>query len=166
MFVLIAFDEAEQREIRVPHWLRAIGRLKAGVSADDARRDLETLLDRLRRHFDWVLIDSPPLASVTDALLLARHADIVVYVIQQNRVDKRLIKQTIKNLRKVTPNLLGAVFNAVDVKATAGAYGYYSSYTPEGDVTKAAVRPSSADVPDSVIPGLLGAWRKKSDPPA
>ena len=131
-----------------------------------ARRDLETLLDRLRRHFDWVLIDSPPLASVTDALLLARHADIVVYVIQQNRVDKRLIKQTIKNLRKVTPNLLGAVFNAVDVKATAGAYGYYSSYTPEGDVTKAAVRPSSADVPDSVIPGLLGAWRKKSDPPA
>ena len=40
---------------------------------------------RLRSHFEWVLIDSPPLASVTDALLLARHADIVLFVVQHNR---------------------------------------------------------------------------------
>ena len=42
------------------------------------------------RHFEWVLIDSPPLASVTDALLLARHADIVLFVVQHNKVDKKL----------------------------------------------------------------------------
>src|SRR5262249_52749086 len=38
------------------------------------RPDVATSLDQLRRHFRWVLIDTPPIASVTDALLLARHA--------------------------------------------------------------------------------------------
>jgi succinoglycan biosynthesis transport protein ExoP len=91
-----------------------------------ARRDLDTLLARLRRHFEWVLIDSPPLASVTDAQLLARHADIVLFVVQHNRVDKKLVKRMVSGLRKVTPNLLGGIFNAVDVKSTSSySYSYY-----------------------------------------
>ena len=91
-----------------------------------ARRDLDTLLARLRRHFEWVLIDSPPLASVTDAQLLARHADIVLFVVQHNRVDKKLVKRMVSGLRKVTPNLLGGIFNAVDVKSTSTySYSYY-----------------------------------------
>ena len=61
-------------------------------------------------------MDSPPLASVTDALLLARHADLAVLVVQHNKVDKKLVKRNVTALRKVTPNLLGAVLNAVDVR--------------------------------------------------
>ena len=72
-----------------------------------ARKYLGDLLGTLRRHFDWVLVDSPPLASVTDALLLARHADHTVLVVQHNKVDKKLVKRSVAALRKVTPNLLG-----------------------------------------------------------
>ncbi len=91
-----------------------------------ARKALGGLLDDLRGEFDWVLIDSPPLASVTDALLLARHADIAVLVIQHNKVDKRLVKRAVAALRKVTPNLLGAVLNVVDVRARSYHYYYYA----------------------------------------
>jgi Mrp family chromosome partitioning ATPase len=88
-----------------------------------------------------VLIDSPPLASVTDALLLARYADIVLFVVQHNRVDKKLIKRTVASLRKVTPNLLGGILNAVDVKSRNAPYSYY--YAPHEEVTP----PPAADPP-------------------
>ena len=89
-----------------------------------ARKQMGDLLDRLRRHFDWILVDSPPLASVTDALLLARYCDLAVYVVQHNKIDKKAIKRNIQALQKVTPNLIGVVINALDTK-TRGYYYYY-----------------------------------------
>ena len=88
-----------------------------------ARPELEACFDELRRHFRWILVDSPPVAAVTDALLLAQQADSTVLVVQQNRVDRRVLKRAIASLRKVTPHLTGAVLNAVDVKSNA-YYGY------------------------------------------
>ncbi len=90
-----------------------------------ARKSLGDLFDELRAEFEWVLIDSPPLASVTDALLLARHADLAVLVVQHNKVDKKLVKRSVVALRKATPNLLGAVLNVVDVRARSYQYYYY-----------------------------------------
>jgi capsular exopolysaccharide synthesis family protein len=97
-----------------------------------ARKGLADLLDELRGEFDWVLIDSPPLASVTDALLLARHVDHAVLVVQHNKVDKRLVKRSVAALRKATPYLLGAVLNVVDVRARSYQYYYY----PQRDAGK------------------------------
>jgi capsular exopolysaccharide synthesis family protein len=106
-----------------------------------ARKNLETLLADLRSQFEWILVDSPPLASVTDALLLARHADISVVVIRHNKVDRKLVKRSVAALRKVTGSLLGVVLNAVDVKAQ----GYYYYYYQHGDQPQAppATKPAS-----------------------
>jgi capsular exopolysaccharide synthesis family protein len=90
-----------------------------------ARKQLGLLLAELQAEFEWVLVDSPPLASVTDALLLARHADHTVLVIQHDKVDKKLVKRSVTALRKVTPNLLGAILNAVDVRGRGYQYYYY-----------------------------------------
>jgi succinoglycan biosynthesis transport protein ExoP len=96
-----------------------------------ARADLGTHLEQLRGQFRWVLLDSPPLASVTDALLLARHADLTVLVVQYDKVDKKVVKRSLAALRKVTPNVLGAVLNAVDMKGRARYYYYYSEKKKE-----------------------------------
>jgi succinoglycan biosynthesis transport protein ExoP len=110
-----------------------------------ARKALAALLDELRGEFDWVLIDSPPLASVTDALLLARHVDHAVLVIQHNKVDKRLVKRAVAALRKATPNLLGAVLNVVDVRARSYNYYYYAQR--EGRDRRPAAPPGEAGTP-------------------
>lgn len=99
-----------------------------------ARAELGTHLEQLRRQFRWVLLDSPPLASVTDALLLARHADLSVLVVQHDKVDKKVVKHSLAALRKVNPNVLGAVLNAVDMKAR----GYYYYYYPKKSERSAA----------------------------
>ncbi len=88
-----------------------------------ARPELGTAFELLRRHYRWVLVDSPPVAAVTDALLLAHQADSTVLVVQQNKVDRHVLKRAIASLRKVTPSLVGAVLNAVDVQSKA-YYGY------------------------------------------
>lgn len=107
-----------------------------------ARKELGGLLTELRRRFDWVLLDSPPLASVTDGLLLARHADLTVMVVRHNKVDKKLVKRSLQALRRVTPNVLGAVFNAVDTKARN--YYYYYHYKPEERPEPRAALPKTA----------------------
>jgi capsular exopolysaccharide synthesis family protein len=89
------------------------------------RKTLPDLLARLRGEFEWVLLDSPPLASVTDGLLLARHADLAVMVVQHNTVDKKVVKRAVSALRKVSSRLMGVVLNAVDVKAQGYYYYYY-----------------------------------------
>jgi len=106
-----------------------------------ARKALGDLLEELRDQFEWVLVDSPPLASVTDALLLARHADHTVLVIQHGKVDKKLVKRSVAALRKVTPHLLGAVLNVVDVRARSYQYYYY----PRRDGVEARPEPPAPD---------------------
>ncbi len=100
-----------------------------------ARPELGAGLDQLRRHFRWILVDSPPVAAVTDALLLAHQADSTVLVVQQNKVDRVVLKRAIAALRKVTPHLAGAVLNAVDVRSKA-YYGY--NYKNRKDSREAA----------------------------
>jgi capsular exopolysaccharide synthesis family protein len=109
-----------------------------------ARKNVPDLLNHLRRHFEWVLLDSPPLASVTDALLLARHADMVVMVVQHDKVDKKLVKRSLAALRKATDNLLGFVLNAVDIKTQAYHYYYYDHEGTGAKGHKRGPRPAVA----------------------
>jgi capsular exopolysaccharide synthesis family protein len=150
------------RPTRVPN-LSVIpaGALPPNPPALLGREDLAVALDQLKRHCRWVLIDSPPVAAVTDALLLARIADSTLLVVQQNKVDRAMVKRALRALRKVTPNVIGAVLNAVDVK-TKGYYGYdyYGSRKPRPEKGGPRAAPagrarlehdSSAEVSDASV---------------
>src|SRR5215468_4738186 len=118
--------EAVIQPTRLPNlYALTAGPLPPNPPAMLARKNLGDLLEHLRGRFEWILVDSPPLASVTDALLLARHADLTVMVVQHLKVDKRLVRRSVAALRRATPNLLGAVLNAVDMQARGYHYYYY-----------------------------------------
>jgi len=116
------------RPTRIPNlFALTAGPLPPNPPAILARKSVGDFLQHLKRHFEWILVDSPPIASVTDALLLARHADMAVFTVQHNQVDKKLIKRSIATLKKACPNFLGVVLNAVDMKAKGYYYHYYQS---------------------------------------
>jgi succinoglycan biosynthesis transport protein ExoP len=94
------------------------------------RKDVSDFFEKLRQRFDWVLVDSPPLASVTDGLLIARHADMVVMVVRHNAVDKKVVKRSLAALYRVNENVLGAVLNCVDMKSQSHYYYYYHQDHP------------------------------------
>jgi polysaccharide biosynthesis transport protein len=118
--------DALVRPTRVPNlFALTTGPLPPNPPAILTRPNMADFLDRLRGHFSWILIDSPPLASVTDAQLLARYADITTFVVQYNTADKKLIRRNLNALRKVTDSVLGVVLNSVNVRAKGYYYYYY-----------------------------------------
>lgn len=109
-----------------------------------ARKSVVDLFAELRGRFEWILVDSPPLASVTDALLLARHADVAVMVVQHNKVDKKVVKRSVAALQKASPNVLGVVLNQVDVQQKGYYYYYYQHDAAAGARRTAAKKERDA----------------------
>jgi len=94
---------------------------------------LSTLLQLLAREYDWILVDSPPVTSMSDAILLSDRVDGVVFVIRYDHVDQRTVRRALESLQAVGARILGTVLNAVD----AGKPGYrdyfYGRYAYHGE---------------------------------
>lgn len=88
------------------------------------------LIDRLKRHFDLVVVDSPPLGAVTDSLLIAGRTDEVIYVCRFNRAHRKHIKLYIRSLRDGKNEVLGVVLNGLSPRRIEyySNYRYYRSY--------------------------------------
>jgi len=81
------------------------------------------ILDRLNQDFDIILIDTPPVLSVTDAAALAPAMDGVILVAKPGQTKFSAFQQSVVQLRAVGARILGVVLN--DVKPTSRKYGYY-----------------------------------------
>jgi tyrosine-protein kinase Etk/Wzc len=74
-----------------------------------------------------ILVDSPPVLPVSDALVLSQHADATIVVGQAHRTTQRSLRRAVTLLRQVGSPIVGAVFNRADAAATYG-YGYGYGY--------------------------------------
>jgi capsular exopolysaccharide synthesis family protein len=85
--------------------------------------------------YDMVLLDSPPVVSVADAVALATFADGVVMVVQTGKVPHEVIRRAISQILAVKGRILGVVMNGVNMKRDGYYYDYYryyhSYYAPE-----------------------------------
>jgi len=88
------------------------------------------LIDRLKREYDLVVVDSPPLGAVTDSLLIAESTDEVIYVCRFNRALRKHIRLYIKALRQGKNEILGVVLNGLSARRIEyySNYRYYRSY--------------------------------------
>jgi capsular exopolysaccharide synthesis family protein len=82
------------------------------------------LLDSVRQDFDYVLIDTPPVAVVSDPTIIASQGDGVLLVIDAQNTRKGAVRQAMRSLEAVGANVLGTVMNNVK----ASKQGYYSYY--------------------------------------
>lgn len=80
----------------------------------------------LKEKYDYVIIDSPPLGILTDALMLSRHADVNLYVVRQNYTRKRLFAAIMKNIRQKEFTNLHLIVN--DIKKKTHPYSYHYNY--------------------------------------
>jgi capsular exopolysaccharide synthesis family protein len=83
-------------------------------------------LAELQEHFDRVIVDSPPLAAVTDSAIVSTVVDATLFVIRAFATSYQLGRQGLRALRDVDAPVAGAVLNAVDF--TKSAYSYYHQY--------------------------------------
>ncbi len=84
------------------------------------------LLDHLQSQYERIVIDSPPIAPVTDATILSTKVDGTVVVVRAFRTTRELARQAVRSLTDVGGKMVGVVLNAVDLGRRE--YGYYQYY--------------------------------------
>jgi Mrp family chromosome partitioning ATPase len=89
-----------------------------------------SLLARLGRMFDVVLLDSPPVALASPAEMLAGVADGVLLVVKADGYDLQIVQQAKAQLDRAKPNFLGVVLNQIDMRHKDPMLYYYGAYQP------------------------------------
>jgi capsular exopolysaccharide synthesis family protein len=113
----------------------------------------QRLLSRLSSQFDHVVVDSPPVAPVTDAAILSTRVDATILVLRAFKTSKDLARRAVRSLRDVGNHRVGTVLNAVDFGRRDYGYYQYYYYNREGyssvSGTNAAQDSSDASPPPS-----------------
>ena len=86
------------------------------------------VLDKLKEAFDIILIDSPPVQLVSDAVVLSQLASTVIYVVKADSTPFPLARNGIRRLAMANAPLLGVVLNQLDLERAEKYYGEYSGY--------------------------------------
>lgn len=82
-------------------------------------------LRTMARHFDWVVIDSPPVLAVTDAALVAHLASAVLFVVGADKTSRHAARAALEQLEAARATFLGGVLNGVDLD---GNPYYFAKY--------------------------------------
>lgn len=98
----------------------------------------ELMMPVLKKAFDYILIDTPPLMNVIDSAVIARGCDASLLVVASDSTSRVEVKHVVEQLRSANSNLLGIVLNKVDVSRGSYygkkyGYGYGYGYGNYGD---------------------------------
>lgn len=88
---------------------------------------MKDLLVLLRASFDHIVIDSPPVASFTDGILISLMSDGTILVVHGGKSSRTVVRHSRQQLRNVGAKLLGVVLNKIDLHS-ADYYYYYHHY--------------------------------------
>ncbi|HXS12210.1 MAG TPA: polysaccharide biosynthesis tyrosine autokinase [Acidobacteriaceae bacterium] len=101
-----------------------------------ASEAMNRLLAECRGLYTHIVLDSPPLLSITDSVVLAHDADAVVLVVRQGKANKHAVRRARDLLLRAGTGITGTVLNAVDLNSPEyyAYYGYsgYSGYASGG----------------------------------
>jgi polysaccharide biosynthesis transport protein len=139
-------------------WLVPCGAISPHPSELLGADRMTKFMDLAQARFGRIIIDSPPLLSVTDAAILGTRVDGVLLVIKAETVPRKAVVEARDQLIDVNANILGAVLNDVPIKQYGSFYSHYSyryrSYYTSKDDDLTSRRPRTI-----TSPGALG-WVK------
>ena len=131
---------------------------------------MKQVVEALRSHYDWVLIDTPPILAMADTPVLCPLVEGVILVIGAEVSGRPAIQRAVDQITSVGGKVLGVVLNKVDLERNSYYYGqyygeYYRSYYAEGasrqpraaagtEPPGASPRPAFLSRPSSNVTGL------------
>jgi capsular exopolysaccharide synthesis family protein len=91
---------------------------------------MEALMRTARRQFDLVIVDTAPVSSVGDALIVTPRVDGVLFVVEWERTHREMVIQSLRDIYEIGENVLGLVLSKVDVRIqsfdSGTEYYYYA----------------------------------------
>jgi len=115
---------------------------------------MKEVIQALREHYDWVLIDTPPILGMADTPVLCPLVDGIVLVIGAEISGRPAIERALDQIKGVGGKVTGIVLNKVNLERNSYYYGqyygeYYRSYYAEG-AGRPGERPKTATGPRPV----------------
>lgn len=92
-------------------------------------RRMEVMLETLKENYEYIIIDLPPVTEVADALIVSRMTDGIIVVVRQDYADRRLLNDTIQQLRRSEANILGFVMTCAQSETKYYKYKYKKYYS-------------------------------------
>jgi polysaccharide biosynthesis transport protein len=130
----------------------------------------QRIFTALRDRFDLVLIDSPPVLPVTDAVVLARQADATLMVVAVGQTRRADMRRAAEKMAQVNAEILGMVLNQVTKQAGYGyhyGYGYaYKPYRTSSGPAATATHPNGGARHMSGSPATNGSTAQVQNQPA
>jgi len=125
----ILFKQKELSEVIQPTntenlWIIHAGPTPPNPSELLSSKQMATLLSTVRGMYDVIIIDTPPILSVTDAQIVATQSDGVVLVIDSGKVKKDVALKAKASLEHVNAKLIGVVLNNIN-RNDSDSYSYY-----------------------------------------
>ncbi len=102
---------------------------KANVNAADVftSEKFSALISFLRDHYDFVIIDTPPVLAVPDARVIGQHVDAILYTVKWDVTTKTQVRQGLEMFSTVGLKVTGLILNAIDSRQMK-RYGYGGQY--------------------------------------
>lgn len=117
-------DLAQLKSKYLPNWyIMPSGVLPPNPSELLGSKRMEAALKNLRNHFDYIIVDLPPVNIVSDALAISQYIDGMVLVVREDYTEKKELENCFRQIRLSNVNVLGCVMNE-----TKEGKGYYSKY--------------------------------------
>ncbi len=86
------------------------------------------LFRTLKKKYDMLILDTPPIMPAADALLAADKVDGMALVVKAGYLKKEIISKTVENIRRSNANLTGIIVNNIKAHGSYYSYNYYSRY--------------------------------------
>ncbi len=106
-------------------WVLPAGRIPPNGAELLGSQRSRQFLSSLKEHFDWIIVDSPPVMAVADAVVMAHEASGVLFVVGSEMTSRHLAKHAVESLDQGRARFVGAVLNRVNLKRNGY---YYSQY--------------------------------------
>ena len=89
----------------------------------------ETMIETLRKYFDYIIVDTAPIGVVIDAAIIVQKCDASILVVEAGVAKRREVQKAKNQLEQTGKPFLGVVLNKFDIQRERyGSYGAYGSY--------------------------------------
>ena len=101
-------------------------------------QQFKILINNLSEHYDFIVLDLPPVGEVSDALVASKRVDGMIVVVRQDYTNQSELGNTMRQLKYVGAKVIGFVYNDASLKSRGYGYGKYRKYGKYGKYGKYA----------------------------
>ena len=126
-YIKTAIDEAIIKTETKNLYILPSGKIPPNPSELISSKRMEFLMQYLKKNFDFIVIDTPPVMPATDAVIMAPRVDGTLLVMKSGNTERKIIKDVLDQYKSANLPIIGAILNQVDMKKE-GYYRYYHKY--------------------------------------